>query len=109
MLPTAFLSSVMKRLKKKARNKKKKEKKQKNKKRIAPPPAVNAREENARGNIPSALPSEDDKDIDPTGPKRCDNCPQAFNCKLGRMKDRIVIKANNEKVDWLSPYGISRG
>ena len=64
---------------------------------------------NARGSVPSALPSEDDKDIDPTGPKRCDNCPQAFNCKLSRMKDGIVIKANNENVDWLSPYGISRG
>jgi hypothetical protein len=62
-----------------------------------------------RGSVPSALPSEDDEDEDMDDEKRCENCPQAFVCKLVRVKDCIVIKANNEKVYWLSPYGISRG
>lgn len=108
MLPTAFLSSVMKRLKKR-HGTRKKEKKQKNKKELRRRRLFNAREELPRGSIPSALPSEDDEDEDMDDEKRCENCPQAYECKLVRMKDCIVIKARNENIDWLSPYGISRG
>ncbi len=89
---------------KKVRNKKKKEKKQKNKKRTAPPPPVNAREELPRGSVPSALPSEDDEDEEMDDEKRCERCPRANECKLGKVKDCIVIKAKNENVDWFMPF-----
>ena len=87
----------------KADLKEKRKKKQKRIKGKSAAAAVNAREENARGSVPSALPSEDDEDIDPTDPTRCENCLQAFNCKLGKVKDCMVIQAKSENIDWFMP------
>ena len=88
---------------KKAKLKEKRKKKQKRIKGRAAAAAANAREENARGSIPSALPSEDDEDEEMDDEKRCDNCPRANECKFGKVKDCIVIKAKNENVDWFMP------
>ena len=35
---------------------------------------------------------------------RCENCPRANECKFGKVKDCIVIKAKNENVDWFMPF-----
>ena len=82
----------------------KRKKKQKRIKRNPTTTSFNAREENARGSVPSALPSEDDEDEDMDDKTRCENCPRANECKFGKVKDCIVIKAKNENVDWFMPF-----
>ena len=88
----------------KADFKRKKEKKQKNKKRKAPAAAVNAREEMPRGGVPSALPSEDDEELEPTDPRNCESCPVEMDCRLGKIKDCMVQKAIRADVDWFMPF-----
>ena len=82
----------------------KKEKKQKNKKRKPAAAAVNAREEMPRGGVPSALPSEDDEELEPTDPRNCESCPVEPDCRLGKIKDCIVQKSIRADVDWFMSF-----